>query len=95
MDFPTDFQGYLNGTNTPYPPNSLCFATRPFYYVGERPNCTFLNYTITDSMVSFLNLTSDERLYRQAYCVAPPSDDICPFGYCPNSDIAGEHVPTL
>lgn len=41
-------------------------------------------------MVSFLNLTDTPDAYKAAYCLNPPSDDTCSFGYCDNPDIAGE-----
>ena len=44
-------------------------------------------------MVNFLNLTGPELgPYFQAYCLNPPGDDNCPFGFCPNGDIAGPFV---
>ncbi|KAK7691908.1 hypothetical protein QCA50_005313 [Cerrena zonata] len=84
-----EMEKYL--VNTSYPPDTLCFAARQLY-LDEKFNCTASNFTITNNMLMFLNLTSDENLYRQAYCVAPPSDDNCAFGYCPNPDIAGPLV---
>ena len=41
-------------------------------------------------MVNFLNLTQDVAAYKAAYCLNPPSDDTCSFGYCDNPDIAGQ-----
>ena len=46
---------------------------------------------VTPSMVDFLNLTTAGlSTFKQAYCINPPEDDDCPFGYCPNSDVAGK-----
>ncbi|KAK7683467.1 hypothetical protein QCA50_013301 [Cerrena zonata] len=48
---------------------------------------------VTQSMVNFLNLTTAGlSIFKQAYCVNPPEDDSCPFGYCPNADVAGPLV---
>ncbi|KIJ44593.1 hypothetical protein M422DRAFT_30294 [Sphaerobolus stellatus SS14] len=43
-------------------------------------------------MVTFLNLTHSFNDYFGAYCLNPPAADGCPYGYCPNSDIAGLFV---
>ena len=43
---------------------------------------------VTDDMLAFLNLTSISS-YITAYCLNPAPDDSCPFGFCPNPDIAG------
>ncbi|TCD68776.1 hypothetical protein EIP91_009789 [Steccherinum ochraceum] len=43
-------------------------------------------------MVDFLNLTVGTDAYIAAYCLNPPSDDSCSFGYCDNPDIAGPLV---
>ena len=79
---------------TLYPPDTLCFTARQIFLEQEM-GCTESNFTVTQSMLAFLNLTSDEKVYRQAYCINPPSDDTCAFGYCPNGDIAGELLPIL
>ena len=43
--------------------------------------------------MNFLDLTgTDYKPYLAAYCVQPPADDDCPFGFCPNPDIAGPLV---
>lgn len=73
---------------TLFPPDTICFNARQLFLEDDL-NCTASNFTITQSMLMFLNLTADEKRYRQAYCIAPPSDDTCAFGYCPNGDIAG------
>ena len=57
------------------------FPTRPDCF--GHPGC---NNTVSGPMLQFLNLTANS--YVQAYCLDPP-DDSCPFGYCPNPDIAG------
>ncbi|KAF8507424.1 hypothetical protein JB92DRAFT_2735294 [Gautieria morchelliformis] len=51
-------------------------------------------WPVTNDMVSFLNLTttSFRQGYLMAYCVKPPLDDGCPYGYCPNIDVAGPLV---
>ena len=43
-------------------------------------------------MVDFLNMTTtaDPSIFWQAYCLNPPDEDNCPFGYCPNLDVAGK-----
>ena len=52
-----------------------------------------LDCSVTDSVVSFLNLTgSNIDRYLAAYCSNPPEDDGCPYGPCPNPDIAGPLV---
>ena len=46
---------------------------------------------VTSSMVDFLNLTTNGLSnFKGAYCINPPNDDNCPFGYCSNSDVAGK-----
>ncbi|KAF9788064.1 hypothetical protein BJ322DRAFT_1046832 [Thelephora terrestris] len=46
---------------------------------------------VTPDMIDFLNLTSITS-YMNAYCLNPARDDNCPFGFCPNPDIAGPLV---
>lgn len=71
-----------------YPPGASCFkpdgsgAWNSTLY--ENNNCS-----VTPDMIDFLNLTSTISNYIVAYCLNPPDGDSCPFGYCPNSDIAG------
>lgn len=71
-----------------YPPGALCFDTDE---IGARRASYYTNYncTVMPDMVNFLNLTSTVSGYIASYCLNPPDDDGCPFGYCPNSDIAG------
>ena len=56
-------------------------------------SCT--STVVTQSMVDFLNLTTVSlSTFKQAYCINPPEGDNCPFGYCPNPDVAGK-LPLL
>ncbi|KAF9645472.1 hypothetical protein BDM02DRAFT_3271660, partial [Thelephora ganbajun] len=74
---------------TTYPPDIICFVE------GSRSPLIFKakNCSVTDNAVIFLNLTGpDFRSYVTAYCLNPPPDDICPFGFCPNPDVAGSLV---
>lgn len=76
--------------STTYPPDIDCFAGAVFYVpeVFAANNCS-----VTDNMVNFLNLTGpDVKSYLTVYCLNPPADDVCPFGFCPNPDIAGPLV---
>ena len=72
-----------------YPPDVSCDLSE-----WQDPELVKLfNCTVTDSMVSFLNLTgSNIGRYFAAYCSNPPEDDGCPYGPCPNPDIAGPLV---
>ena len=75
----------------------------PGYYPPDI-NCTLsdwqdpklvklLDCSVTDSMVSFLNLKgSNIDRYFDAYCSNPPKDDGCPHSPCPNPDVAGPLV---
>ncbi|KAI0071526.1 hypothetical protein K474DRAFT_608040 [Panus rudis PR-1116 ss-1] len=78
-----------------FPPDSRCnfilahdLIARLNCIENSTPNCTC---PVTQGMQDFLNLT-DSKIYFQAYCLNPPSDDTCSFGYCPNGDIAGPLV---
>ena len=74
---------------TTYPPDISCFSSE--WWSTE----TFkdLGCSVTDNMVDFLNLTGpDVKGYLSVYCLNPPQDDVCPFGFCPNPDIAGPLV---
>ena len=79
-------QGVLSTT---YPPDISCFAKGYWLpEVFEENNCS-----VTNNMLNFLNLTGpDVKPYLSIYCLNAPSDDICPFGFCPNPDIAGPLV---
>ena len=74
---------------TTYPPDAYCSLSdwqhpEPFQQ---------LNCSVTDGMVGFLNLTGpDINRYIAAYCLNPPGDDSCLYGFCPNPDIAGPLV---
>ncbi|KIJ23310.1 hypothetical protein M422DRAFT_56880 [Sphaerobolus stellatus SS14] len=71
-------------TDLPYnvtPSSAQCFAWERFDPTGR--NCS-----VTQDMITFLNLTHSFNDYFGAYCLNPPASDGCPYGYCPNSDIA-------
>ena len=75
-----------------YPPDTGCFVDwtifGTFWETFAENNCS-----VTSNMVDFLNLTGPGVWpYVQAYCLNPPGDDDCPFGFCPNPDIAGPLV---
>ncbi|KAF8518131.1 hypothetical protein BU17DRAFT_48940 [Hysterangium stoloniferum] len=75
------------------PPDAVCIAEAFFPSFEFKDNMC----PITDSMVTFLNLTSPNGStldhYFSAYCaVSPPDDDGCPYGFCPNTDIGGPLV---
>ena len=75
--------------STTYPPDIDCFA-KGFWLpeIFKENNCS-----VTDNMQNFLNLTGpDVKPYLTVYCLNAPSDDVCPFGFCPNPDIAGPLV---
>lgn len=64
-------------------PDIGCFLSRP-------SDVGYDGCSVTVDMVKFLNLTGPNfKPYMDAYCLHPPADDDCPFGYCPNPDIAG------
>ena len=76
--------------STTYPPDIGCFSAEKFWLpaIFEANNCS-----VTDNMVGFLNLTGpDVKSFLSVYCLNAPADDICPFGFCPNPDIAGPLV---
>ena len=66
-----------------WPPNTYCISNSDL-----DPQCLHFQPIVTPDMVSFLNLTSLD-IYKQVYCLSPPDDDSCSFGYCPNLDVAG------
>ena len=76
-----------------YPPDIYCFTEGyPYWFPSlfEENNCS-----VTENMVNFLNLSGtviDVKPYLTVYCLNPPADDDCPFGFCPNPDIAGPLV---
>ena len=63
-------------------PNTYCFDYNSTYDV-------FINSTVTQYMVTCLNLTQNIDTYIAAYCTRPPKNDDCPFDFCPNLEIAG------
>jgi len=80
-----------NGDFSTYPPDIACFA-EGFWdpEIFQINNCS-----VTDNMVNFLNLSGSNinvKPFLTVYCLNPPSDDGCPFGFCPNPDIAGPLV---
>jgi len=80
-----------NFTSDPsvYPSGAGCF--RAAFEARSSPT----DCLVKNDMVSFLNLTSGDfrKSYLTAYCaVGAPSDDGCPYGFCPNNDIAGPPV---
>ncbi|KAL4250485.1 hypothetical protein ABKN59_006963 [Abortiporus biennis] len=75
---------------TVYPPDTYCSSSLQFG--GGDTDFNACGLSVTNAMVNFLNLTSDMDTYFQAYCLNPPPDDSCPFGYCPNGDIAGPFI---
>ena len=76
-------------TATYYPPDTNC--TLFDWRYPELTNTR--DCSVTDGMVGFLNLTGlDINRYLAAYCLNPPGDDSCLYGFCPNLDIAGPLV---
>ena len=75
-----------------YPPDTSCW--KGLDGGGWNPDSfEFYNCSITSNMVNFLNLTgTNYTRYLNAYCLEPPKDDDCPFGFCPNPDVAGPLV---
>jgi hypothetical protein len=59
-------------------------------------NCTdSLGYFLSDSCVitnfmvsSLLNTSSSPNAIKSVYCLNPGRTDSCPYGLCPNPDIA-------
>lgn len=75
---------------TTYPPDIGCFSSLEWWSADDFKD---LGCSVTDNMVGFLNLTGlDSKAYLSVYCLDPPADDVCPFGFCPNPDIAGPLV---
>ncbi|KAF7329024.1 hypothetical protein MVEN_02532500 [Mycena venus] len=69
--------------STTFPDRDACFddptnVSSPICYIPSR------------TMVDFLNITTGP-LYWEHYCVDPPPDS-CPWGYCPNPDVASPAV---
>ena len=78
----------MSNTTTYFPPGVGCFhpdGTGGWNSTAyQEGGCT-----VTDDMLAFLNLTSSISSYMGAYCLNPAPDDSCPFGFCPQPDIAG------
>ena len=66
------------------PSGAACFVGSP-----QAGDLTSSPCPVTSDMLQFLNLTMDFGAYFGAYCLNPPQGDGCPYGYCPNSEIAG------
>lgn len=84
---PLNLSPSLMSNTTYFPPGVECFhpdgsgGWNKSGYLEE--NCT-----VTGDMLTFLNLTVISN-YMAAYCLNPAPDDSCPFGFCPQPDIAG------
>lgn len=78
----------MSNATTYFPPGVRCFHPDGS---GGWNEGTYLaeNCTVTNDMLEFLNLTDSISSYMAAYCLNPPSDDGCPFGFCPRPNIAG------
>jgi len=74
-----------------YPPDSKCFmdAYANASHGYDEDTIKDFNCTVSQTMVTYLNLTEKITDYVAAYCTNPPKDDNCPFDFCPNPDIAG------
>lgn len=71
-----------------YPPGAECFhpdGSGAYNATAYRAG----DCEVTEDMLDFLNLTNSITSYIAAYCLNPAPDDSCPFGFCPNPDIAG------
>ncbi|KIJ50537.1 hypothetical protein M422DRAFT_245153 [Sphaerobolus stellatus SS14] len=75
---------FSNATVGYFPPDSTCFPFVDHTY-SDLYGATLC--PVTPEMISFLNLTNFKN-YFNSYCQNPPENDGCPFGWCPNSDIA-------
>ncbi|KAI0795476.1 hypothetical protein C8Q75DRAFT_452804 [Abortiporus biennis] len=75
---------------TTFPPDTFC--ANAFSFDSAMSSCVggdcCPDMPVTQNMMDFLNITTSSQ-YFQAYCLSPPDDDSCPFGLCPNGDIAG------
>jgi hypothetical protein len=62
---------------TTYPPDTFCFAQWQNTTLSGAPinisACSNLSLTVTKNMADFLNLTSNNAVYIQAYCLSPPN----------------------
>ena len=71
-----------------FPPGVECFRPDGSGGWNEASYLT-RGCNVTDDMLDFLNLTSSISGYMAAYCLNPPLDDGCPYGFCPRPNIAG------
>jgi len=78
------FQSLSVGNVTYTPASAACFA-----FPGNLTDNLLSPCPTTPDMVDFLNLTLKFKHYFEAYCLHTPVGDGCPYGYCPNGDIAG------
>ena len=59
-------------------------------FVRDESRAQSEQYALRDAF-DFLNLTTVSlSTFKQAYCINLPEGDNCPFGYCPNPDVAGK-----
>ncbi|KAF8517396.1 hypothetical protein BU17DRAFT_91843 [Hysterangium stoloniferum] len=71
--------------NTTQSSGSACLLD---YLQAEGP----IRCPITPDMVASLNLADNFDAFFSAYCLNPQRGDHCPYGYCPNSEVAGPLV---
>ncbi|KIJ50534.1 hypothetical protein M422DRAFT_44332 [Sphaerobolus stellatus SS14] len=80
---------YIGGPSPYFPQDSFCV---PFIQDNATTDLTGNACPITGQMIDFLNLTKGPKAFDQyflAYCtLGAPTDDGCPYNWCPNSDIA-------
>lgn len=72
-----------------FPPDAECFAITNYNEGFDPSSFVNNNCTVSQNMVSYLNLTQEIGKFVAAYCTNPPKDDDCPFDFCPNPDTAG------
>lgn len=72
-----------------WPPDVQCFAITNYNEGFDPASFKQNNCTVSQNMVTYLNLTQEIGKYVAAYCANPPKDDDCPFDFCPNPEIAG------
>ncbi|KIJ50521.1 hypothetical protein M422DRAFT_245142 [Sphaerobolus stellatus SS14] len=73
-----------------FPDDSYCFN---YIELNDSSLLSGWDCPVTGEMINFLNFTSNTSSkpmakYFLSYCLAAPQDDGCPYGWCPNSDIA-------
>ena len=76
---------FSNSSRTVVPPGAQCFVNS-LQAANPGTSCP-----VTNDMVQYLNLTDRFDDYFLAYCLNPPRDDGCPYGYCPNFEVAGHY----